>query len=86
VSRRPLRLLAAWLPALYPSEFAGLPRATDNEEMAVFWVGLSSSPTQIKDLFGVDDVNDLDPRLVGIFFSLQNLPCSSNLRTISVLL
>jgi protein transport protein SEC24 len=36
----------------------------DNEEMAVFWVGLSVNPSQIRDLFGVEDVGELDPRLV----------------------
>lgn len=40
------------------------PFLVDNEEMAIFWVGLSVNPSQIQDLFGVEDVGELDPRLV----------------------
>jgi protein transport protein SEC24 len=31
--------------------------------MCIFWVGLSTSPAQLKDLLDVEDINDLDPRL-----------------------
>ncbi|KAG5654425.1 hypothetical protein H0H81_002614 [Sphagnurus paluster] len=35
----------------------------ENEESTIFWVGNSVSPQLLTDLFGVDDVLSLDPRL-----------------------
>ncbi|KAI0051352.1 protein transporter SEC24 [Auriscalpium vulgare] len=41
-------------------EAAGL-YLMDNEDMQVLWVGQSVSPQILRDVFGVDDVADLDP-------------------------
>lgn len=53
---------------------------SDNEESMVFWIGSSVSPQILSDLFGVDDINAVNPRMVCIacFFLLlltSNLAC-----------
>ena len=42
----------------------------DNEEVMIFWVGGSVSPKLLQDLFGVDDINALNPHLVNILILL----------------
>ncbi|EIM88784.1 protein transporter SEC24 [Stereum hirsutum FP-91666 SS1] len=42
----------------------------DNEDVMIFWIGLSASPALLMDLFGVDDVHSLDPEMI----SLPELP------------
>lgn len=36
----------------------------DNEEVMMLWVGGSASPQLLLDLFGVDDISQVDPRMV----------------------
>ena len=40
---------------------------TDNEETTIFWVGSSASPQLLNDLFGVDDINSINPYMVHLF-------------------
>ena len=52
----------------------------DNEELQVLWVGQSASPQLFLDLFGIDDVFQVDLRIVRVpflsnrfFFGQRNL-------------
>jgi protein transport protein SEC24 len=52
----------------------------DNEELQVLWVGQSASPQLFLDLFGIDDVFQMDLRIVRVpflsnrfFFRQRNL-------------
>jgi protein transport protein SEC24 len=40
----------------------------DNEELQVLWVGQSASPQLFLDLFGIDDVFQVDLRIVRVPF------------------
>jgi len=40
---------------------------SDNDENMVFWIGSSVSPQILSDLFGVDDVSAVNPRMVRFF-------------------
>lgn len=40
----------------------------DNEELQVLWVGQSASPQLFLDLFGMDDIFQVDLRIVRIPF------------------
>lgn len=39
-------------------------RVTDNEDIMMLWVGASVSPQVLRDLFGVDDIKDVDRNMV----------------------
>jgi hypothetical protein len=41
-----------------------------NGEVAILWLGASVSPQILNDLFGVDDLADLDARMVRLFLLL----------------
>lgn len=42
---------------------------TENGETAILWLGGSVSPALLQDLYGIDDLKDIDTRMV----SLRNL-------------
>jgi hypothetical protein len=39
---------------------------TDNEELQVIWIGQSASPQLLLDLLGVDDIFNVDVRIVRV--------------------
>lgn len=41
---------------------------SDNAEVMMIWVGNSVSPQVLIDLFGVDDINKVDPKMVRLSF------------------
>jgi len=41
---------------------------SDNAEIMMIWVGNSVSPQVLIDLFGVDDINKVDPKMVRLSF------------------
>ena len=41
---------------------------SDNGEVMMIWVGSSVSPQVLIDLFGVDDINNVNPRTVRLSF------------------
>ncbi|TFY60009.1 hypothetical protein EVG20_g7584 [Dentipellis fragilis] len=43
----------------------------DNEELQVLWIGQSTSPQLLRDLFAVDDTADIDPYMVRASSSLS---------------
>lgn len=58
--------------------------STDNEDVMIFWIGLSASPALLTDLFGVDDVHSLDTEMVCLSVSsLPSLAIASSLTSAS---
>lgn len=41
---------------------------SDNGELMMIWIGGSVSPQVLIDLFGVDDINNVNPRMVRLLF------------------
>jgi len=52
----------------------------DNEEIMVFWIGSSVSPQILKDLFGVDDLTAVNPRM-----TLPELPTTLSTQVHNIL-
>jgi hypothetical protein len=63
-----------YLIGIWRTSFDGTPSHTfspsDNEDLMIFWVGLSVSPQILLDLFGVDDISALDRNTVSAWPSL----------------
>ena len=49
---------------------------TDNEDAMIVWIGQSVSPQILKELFGVDDIGDVDRNMVMSFFAPEYISCS----------